>query len=234
MPVAILFIGNTGAGKSALLSLLGGEFKSGVKCRKGYTKDIYEKNVVIEGKPFVLIDAPGLFEPQPKETEKNVMKLTEALGRGYSYLLYFVLKANNRGPTDEDMVMMSKVNECVRQAGSKAIFRVIINQIQDKQVYDMYEEFVARDNCETLFQDMKMEGFSFDIMVSHVLLFRFDEAAINGNSDKEVPGENQIKHQLREDILIHYSSPALLEKPINATNGDISTFLKALLAMGLG
>ncbi|KAF9097777.1 hypothetical protein BGX27_000914 [Mortierella sp. AM989] len=219
---AILLIGNSGAGKSTLLSQLGGNFESGVKFREGCTKDIYEMSAIVDGNKVVLMDVPGLFEPDDKETEYNASKLTEALKRGYSYMLYFVLEATNRGPSNEEMVMMSKVNACVRQAGSKAVFRVIVNQIKSKGVYDIYNKHLAQDNCKSLFHSMKMEGFSFDITVTGVLMLMYDEKAIEGN---------QLRHWLEKDIQMHQSAPVSLEKDIKASNKDIKLFVLAVGAL---
>ncbi|KAF9111035.1 hypothetical protein BGX27_005496, partial [Mortierella sp. AM989] len=224
--IAILFIGHSGAGKSTLLSQLGGNFESGVKFRAGYTTDIYETRAMVNGEEVILMDVPGLFEPDDEKTKHNASKLTEALKRGYRYMLYFVLKANNRGPPEEEMVMMSKVNECVRQAGSKATYRIIVNQIQSKEVYDMYAECVALDNCESLFKSMNMEEFSFDITVTGVLMFMYDEKAVEGY---------QFRSKLEEDIQKHQPALLSLKRDIEVSNKDVKLFtMAAMNGMYLG
>ncbi|KAF8986331.1 hypothetical protein BGZ52_009093 [Haplosporangium bisporale] len=98
-PPALLLLGNASAGKSTLLAQLGGKFDSGAKFRRGFTKDISEELVKVQGENVRLIDVPGLFEPSNKETQPNAQKLNEALSLGYSYQIYFVLKAGNVDPT---------------------------------------------------------------------------------------------------------------------------------------
>ncbi|KAF9382714.1 hypothetical protein CPB97_006997 [Podila verticillata] len=141
-PAAVLLLGNAGAGKSSLLTQLGGTtFESGATFRTGFTKDIYEEWVIVNGVPFCLIDVPGLFEPDDGKTQSNAKKLTEALSRNYEYKLYFVMKASNRGPDDRELVMMARVNESIKQvSGCRVSFRVIVNQIMSQEVYAMSME----------------------------------------------------------------------------------------------
>ncbi|KAF9352751.1 hypothetical protein BGX26_009464 [Mortierella sp. AD094] len=210
--LAVLFFGISGSGKSTLLSQLGGGFESGVKFREGFTKEIYEETVEIYGEQVVLMDVPGLYEPDSKETENNAKILTKVLKRGYDYKLYFILKASNRGPDDKELVMMAKVNECVQQAGSNAIFRVIVNQILDEEVYDLYLKCMANDNCQRMFETLKIDGFSFNITVDSVLLLCFNRAAIK---------ENALKKFLEKEVHEHFSSPVKLKKDLKASNNDI-------------
>ncbi|KAF9114073.1 hypothetical protein BGX27_000204 [Mortierella sp. AM989] len=226
MTIAILFIGNTGAGKSTLLSLLGANFESGVGFRTGVTKEISEARVKVNGKEVVLMDVPGLFAPKSKETVENAKILTTALSKEYDYMLYFVLKASNRGVTDEEMVMMSKVNECIRQVGPKSkakiTFRVIVNQIPDDDTYTMYNKYVAQDNCKSLFNEIELDDFPFDITVSGVLMIRFIQAQEKAKKDLE------IKKVLEQDIRSHKSFPVFVVKNIAVTKEDVSNFIKAL------
>ncbi|KAF9201693.1 hypothetical protein BGZ49_008093 [Haplosporangium sp. Z 27] len=217
--VAILFLGNSGAGKSTLLSQIGGEFPSGVRFRRGLTKGIEEQIVKINGQDVILMDVPGLFEPDSKETEKNAEKLNEALSRGYDYKLYFVLKASNRGPDNAEMVFMSKINNCVRQAGQKAIYRVIVNQIPDKDVHNMYQKHLANDNCKELFGQLDIEGYSFDIRISSVLLLPFDKNAIMGGG---------LRRLLEKDIKQHSARPVFLKEKIVASNVDLKKYALAV------
>ncbi|KAF9112126.1 hypothetical protein BGX27_003939 [Mortierella sp. AM989] len=218
MTIAILFFGNAGAGKSTLLSQIGGKFESGVRFRKGFTKDIHEAWVKIHGQDVLLMDVPGLFEPDDRETEYNARKLTEALRKGYEYKLYFVLKASNRGPDDAEMLMMARINECVGKAKSKATFRVIVNQIQEQDIYEMYEKNVAADNCRGLFEMVKIEGYSFDIKVENVLLIRYDKRAIELKQLQEVIGK---------DVMAHSVTFVDLIRDIFAKNEDLNSFSKA-------
>ncbi|KAG0258049.1 hypothetical protein BG011_003562 [Mortierella polycephala] len=228
-PVAVLFLGNTGAGKSTLLSQIGGEFAAGVKFRAGYTKDIISKTIIVDKKPLILIDIPGLFEPNEKETVLNAKKLNDALRRPYTFKLYFILMANNRGPTNEELVLMSKVNECVRQVDTKISveFRVIVNQIQSDDVYIMYDQYVAQDNFQGMFSKLEIEGFSFDIRISKVLMLRYDEYMIEKKLFRDI-----LLDDIRSQPGVHIS----LLKDISATNKDMTTFNESarLFLIGLG
>ncbi|KAG0269319.1 hypothetical protein DFQ27_004003 [Actinomortierella ambigua] len=173
---AIMYIGNSGVGKSTLLNKLGGDFHAGVSWRKGLTKDVSENWVKLKGKRVLLVDVPGLFEPRREETEHNARMLTQALGRGYRYNLTFVLRASSRGFEEADLLMISKVNECVKGiVGLDVTFKAIINQINDDEVYEMYNETVAKDNFQSQFAEWEEEGYHFDITIDSVLLLRHDQ-----------------------------------------------------------
>ncbi|KAG0310538.1 hypothetical protein BGZ99_000324 [Dissophora globulifera] len=193
--VAVLFIGNIGAGKSTLLSQIGGNFLSGVSFRQGYTTRISEQEITLDGKSVVLMDIPGLFEPEEDATQKNAKILTEALRMDYDFKLFFVLKACNRGVNDEDLILMSKVNECICQAQTKTKidFRVIINQIMDDEVYNLYRDIMAIDNFRSFFAHLKISGYSFnDIRIENVLLLRFDAAK---------PLRNEFRSEILSDVI---------------------------------
>ncbi|KAG0221555.1 hypothetical protein B0O80DRAFT_422801 [Mortierella sp. GBAus27b] len=214
LKVAVVFLGNTGAGKSTLLSQIGGSFPSGVRFMQGYTKDIVEHQVILNGKPAILMDTPGLYEVDDEATQANAKKLTEALKRGYDYKLFFVILAGNRGLTTEDVALMSIVDECIRQAnGAKIDFQVIVNQINDDAIYNMYYEHVAKDNFRGLFASLKIKGHSFNISVNGVILILFDKSSVENKELKEIIAE-QVEAQVPVKIK--------LLKDIVANNNDLS------------
>jgi len=100
---AIIVIGNSSSGKATLLA----QICSSTRFRNGFTEEVREEMITLDGKRFLLIEVPGLDEFGEKGTQQNTKKLTEALSKSYDYHLYFVMKADNRGPTDAEMVMMS-------------------------------------------------------------------------------------------------------------------------------
>lgn len=113
---AIITIGNSGVGKSTLLTQLGAKsFKLGVLYRRGVTKDIFQEEIELNSKRVMLIDVPGLNESNEKEAQPNAKRLTHALSRGYDYKPHFVAKADNRVLTSPDLVLMSKINKCVKK-----------------------------------------------------------------------------------------------------------------------
>ncbi|KAF8947572.1 hypothetical protein BGZ52_007748 [Haplosporangium bisporale] len=221
---AVVLLGNAGAGKSTLLTQLGAKtFKSGATFRKGFTKDVYEEEIELKGKRVLLIDVPGLYEPSDKETQYNAEKLTEALSRGYNYKLYFVMKASNRGPDDKELVMISKINNCIKRADeadtSCVSFRIIVNQIMSKEVHALYQEHMAGDNCEALFQSLDIPGFSFDIKVDKVMLLMFDEEKLE---------KCEFTETLTEDVDKH-SETAIVMFKLRASNDDLTLFEAAVL-----
>ncbi|KAG0305291.1 hypothetical protein BGZ98_004356 [Dissophora globulifera] len=220
---AIMFIGNTGVGKSTLLNQLGGNFEAGVSFRQGLTDKVSEQTVFLNGEWVVLMNVPGLFEPDDKRTKENAAKLTEALKRGYNYKLYFVLMAHPRGPTDEEMVMMSRVNSSVRQLnGAQVSFRVIVNQITSDKVYDMYDRYVAQDNFRQLFSDLKIPEFSFDITIDNVTLLMFNEDALEKKLFAEI---------LTEEVQQHKEVSIKLPQGFKVENEDLKMYQKALLGL---
>ncbi|KAF9579900.1 hypothetical protein BGW38_003656, partial [Lunasporangiospora selenospora] len=221
--VALMFIGNSGAGKSTLLSQLGGDFEAGVAFMEGLTTEVGEQVVTLDGSEVILIDVPGIFEFEDERTRLNAIKLTEALKRGYSYKLYFILSATNRGPSSAELLMMSKVNDCVRQVGdAKITFRVIVNHVQNNQVFDLYDKNIAQDNFQTLFGKLNMKGYSFDITISSVILLAFDEEAIKRKA---------LKDTILSDIKLHEEAQVTLIKDITVTNSDLTAFDAAIIAL---
>ncbi|KAG0310540.1 hypothetical protein BGZ99_000326 [Dissophora globulifera] len=218
--VAVLFIGNTGSGKSALLSQIGGDFASGVAFRRGFTRGILEQNITLNGKSAVLMDAPGLFEPEQDATHNNAKMLTEALKRNYDFKLFFVLKADNRGPPNNELILMSKVNECVHQAQAETRikFTAIINQIMDDKVYNLYRDHVAHDKFRSLFTGMKIPGCKFnDIHIENVIMLRFDEKKIR---------LKQFGPEILPGITVQKAIPVFVRKDISVTAEDIKNVNK--------
>ncbi|KAF9369263.1 hypothetical protein CPC16_004645, partial [Podila verticillata] len=230
---AVVLIGNSGVGKSTLLTQLGAKtFESGVKCREGYTKKVLEEDVQLNGHNVVLIDVPGLYEPNDNETRLNAKKLTKALSnKNYDYKLYFVTLATNRGPLNPDLVMMSKVNQCIKKVGGSHVsFRVIVNQIMAAPVYEMYKKEMAFDNFKSFFQtldeakEIGLRGFSFKISIDSVMLLMFNE------SDVETHG---FRDTIVADVCAH-SQSAIEVKELKASNEDITLFESAVMVSWLG
>ncbi|KAF9308787.1 hypothetical protein BG003_010615 [Podila horticola] len=221
---AVLMIGNSGAGKSTLLTQLGAKtFTSGVQFRKGHTKEVHEEEVAINGQDVLLIDVPGVYEPSEKETMHNAKKLTEALSRGYDYKLYFIMEAGARGPEDKELVMMSKINQCIKQAtGSRVSFRIIVNKIMDQQIYDMYQQNLADDNCKSLFASMDMPKFPFkDIQIDRVVLLRYDKDMLERKTFGDV---------IAADVRQH-SQYAITTGELKFSKADLTVYNAAVMAL---
>ncbi|KAG0269322.1 hypothetical protein DFQ27_004006 [Actinomortierella ambigua] len=215
--IAIVLLGNSGSGKSTLLNLLGGQFGSGVKMRKGFTKNVQVQEVELGGKIVELIDVPGLFEPNDNETRKNAEQLTEALTRNHEYILYFVLRATNRGLENGELLMMAKFNLCIRRLadGEKVSYRVIVNQIMNDEAHDMYTKSLVRDNFRSLFKQMNAEGFSFDIRVEsvHLLSFGIDSAQ-----------QQTFRKLVEDDIRKQRATRLDIKNDIAPTNNELRVY----------
>lgn len=227
-PVAVLFIGNSGAGKSTLLSQLSDhQFGSGVCLNRGYTTEIEEHVAAINGQSVVLMDVPGAFEFDPARTEDNAKKLTAELKQPYDFKLYFVLQASNRGPTPQELVMMHEVNKCVRQSGSgeHMTFRIIVNQIPSNVVKELYKP-LADNNFVHYFDQLRIDGYSFDIKIGKVLLLDFDENGVKVGS---------LRETLEQDIQQYDALSVRLEKDltfdpneVNEVGGFLTTLFSAI------
>ncbi|KAF9022914.1 hypothetical protein BGZ52_000354 [Haplosporangium bisporale] len=215
---AILLFGNAGAGKSTLLNQLGGtKFKSGATFRKGYTKEVEEEQVTLSnGQTVMLVDVPGLFEPNEDNTKNNALQLNAALKLDYDFKLFFIMKADNRGPSDAEMVIMSKINECIKTVdGSRVSFRVIVNQIMSDDVSKIYEDYVAKDNCKSLFEGLDIPGFSFDIKVDSVMLLRYSPEDVSCGG---------FKAKMEKEVYQHSEEHIHMEKPLEFTNNDLKLY----------
>ncbi|KAF9212102.1 hypothetical protein BGZ59_007201 [Podila verticillata] len=229
---AVVLLGNSGAGKSTLLTQLGARtFKSGVRLRSGCTQEVQEEVVVLNGQSVILMDVPGLYESHEQATQRNAKALTNALSeKGYDYKLYFVTKADNRGPSNADLVMMSKINQCIKQVtGSRVSFRVIVNQIMGRDMYDMYQQEMAFDNFKSFFKaldtdEIELRGFSFAIEIDKVMLLRFSEGDVKNSRFKDV---------IAADVC-ECSQYEIEMEELKASNEDVSLFDAAVKASWLG
>ncbi|KAG0237136.1 hypothetical protein BGW42_001712 [Actinomortierella wolfii] len=165
----------------------------------------------------ILIDVPGLFEPDERETEANFKELSKALKLDYMFKLVFVLRADSRGPSDKDLILMSRVNSCVRNADAEAKveFQVIINQITSTEMYDMYQKELAFDNFESFFSTLHIKDYSFDISIRKVLLFMHDKEKLNNKGFA-----TDILNMLANHIAIRVS----LVKDVSVTNEELTAF----------
>jgi hypothetical protein len=133
----------------------------------------------------LLIDIPGLYEPDNRATKLNGAKLMRALSRGYNYKLFFVLSDNNRGPSSEDLALMSKVSYCVRQvSGAKVTVDLIINQIRDEVNFEFWKYLIDSKELEKKLSIPELDGLN--INYSNTTFLMFDRGAIAKNEYEEV------------------------------------------------
>jgi len=121
--------------------------------------------------------------------------------------------------------MMSKVNQCIKQVnGSRVSFRIFVNQITDQEVYDLYEQYLAKDNFATLFKSLKIPGYSFNIKIDRVLLLRFNKEFVRQRTFKDVIAADVFKH----------SQSAINVEGLKVSNDDLSLFEAAVMISWVG
>lgn len=187
-----MFIGNTGAGKSALLNQLGGDFPSSISCRHGVTRDYSEKIVHLNGEDVVLMDVPGLNESSKEANHRNARILMKALNKSdYDYKLMFVFRHSERTVEAPDLALLQQLNLCLRKTNifrdggadgaesSRVSFGIIVNGIPGKKAYKHYERF-REEKFRSLFQGLHTPDDPFDIQVDEVLLLRYDDEVEDG------------------------------------------------------
>ncbi|KFH72864.1 hypothetical protein MVEG_00089 [Podila verticillata NRRL 6337] len=173
---AVIVIGNRTSGKAKLLTQISSSTLVSTVLGNGSAEEVREENITLNGKSILLIDVPDLHEPSEKGTQQNTNRLTNAMSKSYDYYLYFIMKAGRGGPTNAELVMMSKINDCIKQTnGSRVSFRVIVNQIMSQGQHDIYQELMVVDNCKSLFKSLEIPGCSFKIKIDSVSLVLFEK-----------------------------------------------------------
>ncbi|KAG0217717.1 hypothetical protein B0O80DRAFT_483990 [Mortierella sp. GBAus27b] len=183
---AVLFVGNPGTGKTTFLSELCGNFRSRVSFAEGSTQEVSGQGVNLNDQLVILIKVPGPYQCDQESANSSAASLYDILRNRYHHKLFFVLRANNHGFTPQDLFLLSIVSSCIRLAQNPNVdFRVIVNQIQDDNQYNMYKERGAKDKFRSYFASPKFEHYQLDIQVNDVMLVRSNEAPMLGNQLRE-------------------------------------------------
>ncbi|KAK5829446.1 hypothetical protein F5H01DRAFT_408834 [Linnemannia elongata] len=103
---SVILMGNPGAGKSALLNALGGDFYSGFYSIVG-NPGSSKATVTIDQKTLELIDLPGISDAGGKGAiSRNLQLLEDSLNSCSQALLFFVIKPNNGRISPEDFAVL--------------------------------------------------------------------------------------------------------------------------------
>ncbi|KAF9164531.1 hypothetical protein DFQ26_001338 [Actinomortierella ambigua] len=147
----VLFIGNSGVGKSYLLNSIGGNFKSDFSSVDGLTAKVTCCEAEIKGSRVRLIDAPGLLEATAERMRNNAREITDALSMQDGFKLVFVLADSSGRVTPADLYTIERVMSAID--GSIPV-GVIINKVpqEDLDLYDDSETkqmIISQLNCVT-------------------------------------------------------------------------------------
>ncbi|KAF8935520.1 hypothetical protein BGZ47_009905 [Haplosporangium gracile] len=172
--MALMSIGNTGVGKSELLNQLRGNFKSGFSERHGAMINITIKTVDLQGETVVLMDVPGLIEPEKEATDRNVNKCL---------LKIDMLQSQDGAARGEELYDDSdEKNE--PPPCPMISFCIIVDGIPGQRLYETYALYVD-DKFRSFFADNGTEATPFDIRVGGVLLLRADDDAVASGGFRE-------------------------------------------------
>jgi len=124
-------VGNPGAGKSAILNALGGEFPSGFSDLQGMTTRVSHKDVKFENRSFRLVDTPGISDPGEggqgdERTNIRLKMLQEAMNDGLVCAIFFVIAPRNGRIEPGTLALMQLVLDNMKKGPKVGL---IINQV---------------------------------------------------------------------------------------------------------
>ncbi|KAG0266167.1 hypothetical protein DFQ27_000119 [Actinomortierella ambigua] len=195
----VLFIGNTGVGKSYLLNSIGGEFESGFSSVDGLTAKVSYCDVEIQGSCVRLIDAPGLLEATGERMRNNARAITDALGMPGGFKLVFVMADNSGRVIPADLYTIGRVMSAIE--GSIPV-GVIINKVPEEDL-DLYDDFETKKKIITQLNNVAPNCFDAARLKA---IPRFRKDNIHGAAD--------LVMELLRDVRVHVLPPV---KSITAT-----------------
>jgi len=110
---SVIFVGNPGVGKSALLNALGGTFDSGFSRVSGLTRQAATQELRIKGRPIRLVDMPGIYDSGKENKDGNFLRnlelLQATLNNGDDYVLFFVISPRRGRIDSSDLALLKLV-----------------------------------------------------------------------------------------------------------------------------
>ncbi|KAG0043025.1 hypothetical protein BGZ83_011927 [Gryganskiella cystojenkinii] len=130
-PTSIVFVGNPGVGKSALLNALGGHFQSGFNHVSGLTTEVATQEVILQGRKFQLVDMPGMYDSGKENAETFLRHLdmlqTTLNDKDREFIIFFVVMPRNGRVRNIDLALMKLVLDSIDQG---PIVGLILTQIR--------------------------------------------------------------------------------------------------------
>ncbi|KAG0260646.1 hypothetical protein BGZ95_004387 [Linnemannia exigua] len=136
MSTSVVFIGNPGVGKSALLNALGGSFESGMSEIGGLTKTVSSQYVVCNDRSLRLLDVPGIMESGGGNTiSGNLKMLEDTLNNAGQAVLFFVITPRNGRVAPDDFAVMKTLLTNLKESPTVG---VILTQVRPSQVSKLH------------------------------------------------------------------------------------------------
>ncbi|KAF9161892.1 hypothetical protein DFQ26_004039, partial [Actinomortierella ambigua] len=212
----VLFIGNTGVGKSYLLNSIGGAFKSDFSSVDGLTAEITSCYISIEGSYVWLIDAPGLLEATGERMRNNARAITEALGFPGGFKLVFVLADNAGRVTPADLYTIGRVMSAI---GRHIQLGVIINKVPE-------DDLGFYDDSETKEKIVRQLN-----SVAHNCFDTARFKAIQRYPKRDIHGAAVLVKELLRDMKFYPIPPV---KNIAATMEELQNFVTVITSLSKG
>ncbi|KAK3817002.1 MAG: hypothetical protein J3R72DRAFT_460846 [Linnemannia gamsii] len=145
LSTSVIFIGNPGVGKSALLNALGGSFASGMSEVGGLTKSVTSQHVDCNGRRLRLFDVPGIMESGGGSTiSGNLKMLEETINKAGQTVLFFVITPRNGRVAPDDFAIMKTLLSNLQQSPTVGVImtQVRSNQVAILQTSDYYNKIL--------------------------------------------------------------------------------------------
>ncbi|KAF9084273.1 hypothetical protein BGX29_002631, partial [Mortierella sp. GBA35] len=160
LETSVIFVGNPGVGKSALLNALGGNFPSGCSEVSGLTKDVTIQLVTTDGRPLRLFDVPGIDdcveEGEDNTIVRHLQMLQKELNRGGRFVIFFVFTPRNGRIEPSDYLIMKTVLDSLVKA---PMVGLILTQVKKKHLAQLRTPDYGFDVWESLASIVESKEF---------------------------------------------------------------------------
>ncbi|KAF9085422.1 hypothetical protein BGX29_001955 [Mortierella sp. GBA35] len=184
---SVVFVGNPGAGKSALLNALGGNFASGSSEVRGLTREATVRQVTAGGRTLRLFDVPGIDDVADEggadTIVKHLLMLQDTLNGGGQFVIFFVINPTNGRVGPSDYMIMKTVLDSLRQA---PMVGIILTQIRKKHLAEARKDEYKATLFRNLQRIVKNKSFQFLSQRNPLVLANHDDE--EGFTEKEKKG----------------------------------------------